>query len=267
MTQWSSGKARHEWRDADAAGDPELRGVAIDIASTFLATTAALVAATGLAHARIIKGEMPWEPGGAKPPQPWQPGPWVFFTADEGAMVEAIVDRLIPPDNLGAGGRQAGCAVYIDRQLAGPYGRNEGLYTRPPFMKPMPSQTPQDPETPAMRYRRGLGALADYLRVTFDGRKFGDLSGEQQDTVLHNLESGKIDLKTLNGAQFFNLLLQNTQEGFFADPIYGGNRDMAGWRLIGFPGARYDYRDWVTRHNERYPLPPVGITGRPEWTL
>ena len=56
--------------------------------------------------------------------------------------------------------------------------------------------------------------------------------------------------KDVKGAEFFALLLQNTQEGFFADPIYGGNRDMAGWKLVGFPGARYDYRDWVERHNE-----------------
>src|SRR5262249_53638075 len=54
-------------------------------------------------------------------------------------------------------------------------------------------------------------------------------------------------------------------EGFFADPVYGGNRDMAGWKMIGYPGARYDYRDWVERHNERYPLPPVSIGGRPDW--
>jgi gluconate 2-dehydrogenase gamma chain len=56
-------------------------------------------------------------------------------------------------------------------------------------------------------------------------------------------------------------------EGFFADPIYGGNRDMAGWKLVGFPGARYDYRDWVERHNEAYPLPPVSIMGRSDWTV
>ena len=69
------------------------------------------------------------------------------------------------------------------------------------------------------------------------------------------------------GARFFELMLANTMEGFFADPIYGGNRDMAGWKLIGFPGARYDYRDWVERHNEPYPLPPVSILGRSEWEV
>ena len=56
--------------------------------------------------------------------------------------------------------------------------------------------------------------------------------------------------------------MKDTREGFFADPIYGGNRDMVGWKMIGFPGARYDYRDWVSRHNERYPYPPVSIQGR-----
>jgi gluconate 2-dehydrogenase gamma chain len=71
----------------------------------------------------------------------------------------------------------------------------------------------------------------------------------------------------VSSTEFFALLLENTMEGFFADPIYGGNRDMAGWKLIGFPGARYDYRDWVERHNEPYPLPPVSIMGRSDWTV
>jgi gluconate 2-dehydrogenase gamma chain len=56
------------------------------------------------------------------------------------------------------------------------------------------------------------------------------------------------------------------QQGFFSDPIYGGNRDMCAWKMIGFPGTRYDYREWVGRHNERYPYPPVSIAGRPDWT-
>jgi gluconate 2-dehydrogenase gamma chain len=60
--------------------------------------------------------------------------------------------------------------------------------------------------------------------------------------------------------------LKDVPEGFFSDPIHGGNRDMAGWKMIGFPGIRYDYRDWISRHNERYPYPPVGIGGRADWT-
>jgi gluconate 2-dehydrogenase gamma chain len=235
--------------------------------SLLVSTAALLVAGTGAGRARTLSGGMPWEPGAATPPSPVRPGPWMFFTADEAAMVEAAVDRLIPPDDRGPGGRDAGCAVFIDRQLAGPYGSAAGLYMRPPFMPGAATQGYQSPDAPAARYRTGLKALADYVKATFSGQTFAGLAATDQDKVLAGLESGSIALGDVKGAEFFALLLQNTQEGFFADPIYGGNRDMAGWKLVGFPGARYDYRDWVQRHNEAYPLPPVGIMGRSDWTL
>jgi gluconate 2-dehydrogenase gamma chain len=191
----------------------------------------------------------------------------MFFTLDEAGLIEAAVDRLIPSDAHGPGGKQAGCAVFIDRQLAGPYGRAAGLYMKPPFMPGAATQGYQMPDAPAARYRAGLKALADYIAATFSGKSFAELAPDDQDRVLAGLESGSIALKDVKAAEFFALLLQNTQEGFFADPIYGGNREMAGWKLVGFPGARYDYRDWVERHNEVYPLPPVGIMGRSDWTV
>ena len=232
-----------------------------------LASTAALLVAGTAARARSLSGGLPWEPGAASPPVQVRPGPWLFFTADEAALVEAAVDRLIPPDDRGPGGKDAGCAVFIDRQLAGPYGRAAGLYTRPPFMPGAATQGYQMPDAPAARYRSGLKALGDYIKATFSDKSFAELPPADQDKVLAGLESGSIALKDVKAAEFFALLLQNTQEGFFADPIYGGNRDMAGWKLVGFPGARYDYRDWVERHNEVYPLPPVGIMGRSDWTV
>jgi gluconate 2-dehydrogenase gamma chain len=235
--------------------------------SLLISTAALLVAGTTTGRARTLTGALPWEPGTATPPVVVRPGPWMFFTADEAALIEAAVDRLIPPDNRGPGGKDAGCAVYIDRQLAGPYGRSEGLYTRPPFMPGAATQGYQMPDAPAARYRTGLRALADYIKSNFAGKSFRDLAPEDQDKVLKGLEAGSIALKDVKGAEFFTLLLGNTQEGFFADPIYGGNRDMASWKLIGFPGARYDYRDWVDRHNEPYPLPPVSIMGRSDWTV
>jgi gluconate 2-dehydrogenase gamma chain len=231
-----------------------------------LASTAVgLLATTTAGRALTLSGGLPWSPGTATPPVPVRPGPWMFFTADEAALVEAAVDRLIPPDERGPGGKDAGCAVFIDRQLAGPYGRSEGLYLKPPFMPGIPTQGFQLPDAPAARYRAGLKALAEHIGGAFGGKSLPQLSAQDQDKVLAGLESGSIALKNVDGAQFFALLLQNTQEGFFADPIYGGNRNMAGWRLIGFPGARYDYRDWVERHNQPYPLPPVSIMGRSDW--
>jgi gluconate 2-dehydrogenase gamma chain len=196
----------------------------------------------GLARARTVSGRLPWEPGTATPPVVVRPGPWMFFSADEAAMVEAAVDRVIPPDDRVSGGKESGCAIFINRQLAGPYGRSEGLYTRPPFMPGVATQGYQMADAPAARYRTGLRALADYIKSNFAGKLFRDLAPDDQDKVLKGLESGSIELKDVNGAEFFALLLANAQEGFFADPIYGGNHDMAGWKLIGFPGARYEPR-------------------------
>jgi gluconate 2-dehydrogenase gamma chain len=234
----------------------------------FLGSAAAFFfVGTTLARARIIAGGLPWQAGTAAPPVVVRPGPWLFFTADEASVMEAVVDRLIPLDSRGPGGKDAGCAVFIDRQLAGPYGRAEGLYVAPPFLPGAATQGYQLPDSPAARYRAGLRALADYIKSNFAGKAFRDLAPSDQDAVLKGLESGSIALKDVKSAECFALLLANTQEGFFADPIYGGNRDMASWKLIGFPGARYDYRDWVDRHNEPYPLPQVSIMGRSDWTL
>jgi gluconate 2-dehydrogenase gamma chain len=231
-----------------------------------LATTAVwLLFSTTPAQALIVKGNLPWAPNAGAPPTPVRPGAWVYFTLEEGAAVEALVERLIPQDPQTPGGKDAGCAVFIDRQLAGPYGSHEGLYMRGPFAEGTPQQGLQSPVTPAQRYRQSLAALDKYCRATFAGKPFAELRDDQKDKVISGLEQGSVKLDGANGQVFFEQLLTNTQEGFFADPVYGGNRDMVGWKMIGFPGARYDYRDWVERHNERYPLPPVGITGRPEW--
>ena len=222
-------------------------------------TAVSLALSLATAHARTIMGGLPWQPNAGSPPTPVRPGIWQFFTPEEGAAVEAIVDRLIPPDSSSPGGKDAGCAVFIDRQLAGPYGTARALYMRPPFRDGSPQQGPQSPLTPAARYRQGLAALDKYCRRAFAGKPFAQLSDQQKDEILTGLERGPLVLEGASGRALFEQLLTNTREGFFADPVYGGNRNMAGWKLIGFPGARYDYRDWVERHNEPFTLPPVSI--------
>jgi gluconate 2-dehydrogenase gamma chain len=225
-----------------------------------------LVLSTLSARARIITGGLPWVADAGAPPVQVRPGPWEYFTPEEGAAVEALVDRLIPSDPQTPGGKDAGCAVFIDRQLAGPYGSARGLYMRPPFMDGTATQSLQSPLTPALRYRQSLAALDKYCRATYAGKSFAALADQQKDEIITALEKGPLQLENVSATGFFELLLQNTREGFFADPVYGGNRDMVAWKMIGFPGARYDYRDWIDRHNERYPLPPVGFVGRPEWS-
>ena len=180
--------------------------------------------------------------------------------------MEAIADRIIPPDPQTPGGKDAGCAVFVDRQLAGPYGRQDGLYVAPPFHAGTPNQGPQSEAGPAQKYREALAALDRACKAKYAGKAFAELSDSDMDTVLKGLESGDFKLDGADGKSFFEQAVKDVQMGFFADPIYGGNRDMVGWKMIGYPGARYNYLDWVDRHNERFPLPPVSITGRAEWT-
>jgi gluconate 2-dehydrogenase gamma chain len=236
-----------------------------------LAGTALALVGDTAARAGIIAGHLPWQPdAGSSPPQV-APGPWHFFTAEEAPTIEALADRIIPPDPETPGGKDAGCAVFLDRQLAGPYGQAEGLYDRGPFRQGTEQQGPQSAQTPAQLYRASLAALDDYARRggatgTGHGKRFSALGPEQQDEILRGMESGAVRLDGVDAKHFFETLRKDVQDGFFADPIYGGNRDMCAWKMIGFPGARYDYRDWVSRHNERFPLPPVSIGGRAEWT-
>jgi gluconate 2-dehydrogenase gamma chain len=218
------------------------------------------------ARARIVAGALPWQPDASTPPTPVTPGPWKFFTPEEATAVEALVDRIIPPDPQTPGGKDAGCAVFIDSQLAGPFGHARGLYMRPPFQDGTKQQGDQSPLTPAQRYRQTLAALDKYCRDSFAGKSFAQLTNDQKDGIIGQMEKGPLKLEGVSATAFFEQLVKNTQEGFLADPIYGGNRDMVGWKMIGFPGAHYDYRDWIDHHNERYPLPPVGIgAGRKEW--
>jgi gluconate 2-dehydrogenase gamma chain len=155
--------------------------------------------------------------------------------------------------------------VFIDRQLAGPFGSNDGLYMQGPFPSdPLPSQGLQTPLTPREQYRQGLAALGAYCRQKFAGRNFPELSGAEQDQLLAGMEKGQVELPGFSARMLFATVLANTMEGFFADPVYGGNRDMAGWKLVGFAGARYDYRDVMRAPNQPYTLPPMGLRGRAE---
>jgi gluconate 2-dehydrogenase gamma chain len=221
---------------------------------------------SGVARAALLKNGLPWRPGAGDPPTVVRPGAWHFFTAQEAATVEAFVDRLIPADDLSPGGKDCGCAVFIDRQLAGPYGRFDGYYLSGPFQQGTKQQGPQSPVTPAQQYRKALAALDAACRDKFANKAFAELSDAQKDEVIGGLEQGTFTLAGTDGQEFFKLILKNTQNGFLADPIYGGNKDMASWKMLGFPGTHYDYREWIGRHNQRVTLPTVAIADHPNWS-
>jgi gluconate 2-dehydrogenase gamma chain len=198
------------------------------------------VGATGLAAAVPL-------PAAAQPQPKTQ---YLFFNATEAAFIEAAVARLIPRDELGPGALEAGVPTYIDRQLAGAWGAGERLYRSGPWREGTPSQGYQLPFTPAELFRNALRGVEP---------GFPKMPPQEQDAYLERLQKGERDLAGVPSSVFFESLLAATIEGFFGDPLYGGNRGMVGWKLIGFPGAYANYYELVDRHNVRFTGPPMGI--------
>lgn len=216
---------------------------------------------------QTLRGAVPWQEGTADAPPGVSGSGYIFFTPAEVSLVDAMVGRLIPDDPVGPGAVEAGVTFFLDRQLAGKFGQGDHYFLGGPWPKGTPEQGYQTRFAPAQLYRAALAAIDKYTGATFDGSVFSKLAGANQDKVLKGLESGEIQLgDSVDSKSFFAMLLQNTKEGYFSDPIYGGNKDMGAWKMIGFPGAHYDYKEWVTRHGERVPYPAVSFKGRPGWT-
>jgi gluconate 2-dehydrogenase gamma chain len=216
---------------------------------------------------QTFKDAVPWAEGTADSPPGASGTGYVFFSAAEAAFIEAAVGRLIPSDPVGPGAVEAGVPFFLDRQLAGLFGRGDHFYLVGPWAAGTPEQGYQGRFTPAQLYRAAIAAIDAHAADGASGKSFSQLDAAAQDTMLKALEKGAVALAGgVDGKTFFAMLLQNTREGYFGDPIYGGNRNMAAWKMIGFPGAHYNYRSWVSRHGERVTLEPVGLKGRPAWT-
>ena len=201
-----------------------------------LATAAWFVAGTAVARASVITGRLPWHPNAGDPPPPVRPGPWVYFSADEAATVEAIADRIIPPDPQTPGGKDSGCGVYIDRQMAGPYGRSEGLYRGAPFQNGTKVQGPQSATTPADQYRKALAELDRHCRSTFGGNHFADLSDADKDSsAARSRRSKSMKFEGVDGKAFFERS-SRTCKGI-SSPIRStaAIATWSAWKMIGYP--------------------------------
>ena len=154
--------------------------------------------------------------------------PLRFFTEEEARVVAAATARIFPTDDAGPGATEAGVVIYIDRQLAGPYGKDRYRYTSGPFEAGIPEQGYQGKESPRETYRAGCALL----------KGFADLPAEGQDARLEEIEK----------TRFFQLLRQHTIEGMFCDPMHGGNAGLVGWQMIGFPGPYMTWADEIEKH-------------------
>lgn len=173
--------------------------------------------------------------------------PLRFFTAGEARVVTAACERIFPADDTGPGATEAGAVVYIDRQLAGPYGRDRYRYTKGPWIDSVPEHGYQGKATPREIYREGIARLGD----------FAALQPDRQDEQLRAIEA----------TPFFQMLRRHTLEGMFCDPLHGGNAGMIGWQLIGYPGPRMNYREEIGRNPgepwRRKPVSLADMVGHP----
>jgi gluconate 2-dehydrogenase gamma chain len=196
------------------------------------------------------------------PTTPPQAGTLRFFSPHEARTIEAITARIMPgtPDDPGA--REAGVVNYIDYMLSAREGFNEPTYREAPFAELYETTPPLDSPynvvwvsadqidrygyqstlTPREVYRLGVGYLDAFARSRFNGR-FADLTEDKQDELIGAMvDNTATGFDQFSAKAFFQVLRRHTGEGMFSDPAYGGNRDMIGWRLLGYTGAQ---RAWT----------------------
>jgi gluconate 2-dehydrogenase gamma chain len=213
------------------------------------------VSASGPQPATVVPQNQVPLPGQVPAPAPQG---YRFLSNAEVETVTAMVDRLIPADDVGPGGVESGVVTFIDRELGGQFGAAARWYMGGPWAEGAPSQGWQLALTPAQVYRTSFLAL-DRWCLGSKGKRFAELAPPDQDEVLTMLQGGKIELDGISSATFFDLLWQNTVEGYLSDPLYGGNRDMAAWRMIGFKGANPVLTEAVDINGELYQLEPTSI--------
>jgi len=154
--------------------------------------------------------------------------PLRFFTAVEARVVEAACERIFPRDANSPGATDAAVVIYIDRQLAGPYGRDKYRYLKGPFVESAPEHGYQGKQNPRDEYRLGVRALGEFTNLSIDKQI--------------------AKLRSIEGTRFFSLLRAHTIEGMFCDPVHGGNANLAGWKLIGYPGPRMSNWSDIDKH-------------------
>lgn len=222
----------------------------------------------GLAGTAVATGFNQTEPAAAQPAAPAaaapvataaQPEPLLALNETEHAFIVAAVDTLIPADELSPSGSDCGVATFIDRQLASAWGGGAKMYRAGPFRKGKPEQGYQLALTPAEFFAAGIAAANTWSRKTY-GHDFDRLSPDKRVEALKAMQDGKAEFADFSSRAFFARLLAITMEGFFSDPIYGGNRNKAGWRMIGFPGLPATYINLFEEYRDKpYVVEPHSI--------
>ncbi len=185
--------------------------------------------------------------------------PLLTLTPTEHAFIAAVVDTLIPADDLSPSGSTCGVDVFIDRQLASAWGGGAKMYRSGPFHKGKPEQGYQLALTPREFFAAGIIATNEWTVKTY-GKDFDRLAEADRVATLKAMESGKAEFHNFSSRGFFAQLHGLALQGFFSDPIYGGNRNMVSWTMLGFPGLPATYANKVDAYRDKkLVMPPQSI--------
>ena len=183
----------------------------------------------------------------------------IFFSRAEAQFVSAVADTFIPADEFSPSGSALGIVVFIDRQLAGAYGVNGRKYFAGPFLPGTPEQGNQSPLAPADLYRLAIPEVDAWCAAN-RGKPFAELAAVDRNSVLHSMRENRMQLPNAPARQFLSLIYNDCVEGFFADPIYGGNRGKASWKMLGYHGPFRNYAQDIAKYRfKRYVAAPRGI--------
>jgi len=194
------------------------------------AGAAGTLAATALTGALPRTAEAQAAPAAAPHPEPM-----LTLTATEAAFLGAAYDTIVPADALSPSGTDCGLVTYIDRQLAGAWGGGARMYRSGPFISSKPEYGDQLPLSPREYFAAGIKATNAWATKTY-GKEFDRLSPADRAKALTAMEQGQAQFEGFDAKLFFEAVLQSAMEGFFADPIYGGNRNKVAWKMVGYPG-------------------------------
>lgn len=186
-----------------------------------------------------------------------------FANPEDFKVLEAACERIFPEDELGPGARELGAAYFIDHQLAGNWGYNTKEYMQGPFLSGTPEQGYQTHLKRNEIFMAGIAGLKREASKRHSGDeskgRFAKLTGEQQDAILKDFEAGKVELEGVPSTMFFGLLVSATLEGVYSDPMYGGNKNMGGWRMKNFPGAQTSFYDSIDKPGGMPKIEPISL--------
>lgn len=182
----------------------------------------------------------------------------MFFTRSEDFNVLShAVERIFPEDDNGPGAIALGIPYFIDRQLAGAWGNNTNEYMKGPFKAGEATQGFQSALTRGEIFLQGVRKINAVSQSEY-GEAFYDLDEEQQNSILTTFQNGDVELQGVDSPTFFAMLRQGTIEGAYADPLYGGNKNMDGWRMKEYPGPVMSYIN-VVEDEEFTVMEPISL--------